>query len=391
MSDATTTETPMKPGDFKIHKKDPSSRARLGELQTTHGKVETPIFMPVGTQATVKSFAPRELEECGSQIVLSNTYHLYIRPGLEVINTVGGLHNFMGWKKPILTDSGGFQVFSLARLRKISDEGVQFQSHVDGAPLFLGPREAVEIQRTLGSDIMMAFDECPPWPAEKSKVQEAVRRSVMWAKICKEHLTSIEPGPTENQLLFPIVQGGEFEDLREDCAKALVDLDMPGYAIGGVSVGEPEAEMMKAVRASEPHLPEEKPRYVMGVGQPNQLIQMIALGVDMFDCVLPTRVARNGTAYTSTGTMNLRNAAYAKDPRPIEEGCSCYACQNFSRAYIRHLLKSEEILGLRLVTFHNLHFYLRLMEQARRTLWDGTFGEWAAEFLANYKGREENA
>jgi queuine tRNA-ribosyltransferase len=381
------------PGDFQILAADPASRARAGRLQTAHGEVETPVFMPVGTQGTVKAVDPDELSALGASVVLGNTYHLFIRPGMEVMDTIGGLHRFMGWNGPILTDSGGFQVFSLAKLRRITGEGVHFASHVDGSPLFLGPREAVRIQNRLGSDILMAFDECPPWPASREAVAAAVERTQNWILTCREEWQRLEAeaaGPTRGQLLFGIVQGGEFGDLRRSCADSLTALDLPGYAIGGVSVGEPEPEMLQAVDATVPCLPLHKPRYVMGIGQPHQMVKMVALGVDMFDCVLPTRVARNGTAYTRWGTLNLKNASLKADPGPIEDGCGCYACRKFTRAYIRHLLKAEEILGLRLVTLHNLHFYLDLMAQARHALREGRFGPWSGEFLNNYKPRDLN-
>ena len=374
---------------FELLKTDKGSQARLGRLTTGHGVIETPIFMPVGTQGTVKGVDPDELKRLNAQIILGNSYHLFIRPGLDIIRHLGGLHKFMSWNGPILTDSGGFQVFSLAKLRRITEEGVHFQSHLDGTALFIGPREAVEIQRTLGSDIMMAFDECPPWPAEKTVVAEAVRRSIRWAGMCKEAHAGISAGPTRDQFLFGIVQGGEYEDLRRECAEALIELDLPGYAVGGVSVGEPEPEMMHAVASTTPWLPVHKPRYTMGLGQPHQMVKMVAMGVDMFDCVLPSRIARNGTAYTRTGTINLKNSTMKADPGPIEEGCRCYACQNFSRSYIRHLLKAEEILGLRLVTLHNLHFYLELMAQIRAALREDRFGEWSGQFLKDYRPKDE--
>lgn len=362
-----------------------SGQARVGKLRLAHGEVQTPAFIPVGTQATVKTLMPEELQELGAQIVLGNSYHLFIRPGLEVIEKAGGLHRFCGWKGPMLTDSGGFQVFSLAKLRKITKDGVHFQSHVDGAPLFIGPREAMQIQRALGADIIMAFDECPPWPAEEGAVRTAVERTLRWAEICKEIHAELPPGSTKNQLLFGIVQGGEYDCLRRECAQALAEMNFPGYAIGGVSVGEPEEVMLRAIECTEPHLPKEKPRYAMGLGQPQQLVKMVARGIDMFDCVLPTRIARNGTAFTARGTVNLKNAGYEKDLGPIEDGCQCPACRKFTCAYIRHLLKAEEILGLRLVTLHNLHFYLNLMRQMRAAIRTGTFATWSRDFLANYE------
>ncbi|MEM1158109.1 MAG: tRNA guanosine(34) transglycosylase Tgt [Verrucomicrobiota bacterium] len=370
---------------FELLKTDAATKARLGRLTTAHGEIRTPIFMPVGTQASVKSVHPAELVDLHAQIVLSNTYHLFIRPGMEVIERMGGLHRFMQWDRPILTDSGGYQVFSLAKLRKISQQGVQFQSHIDGSPLFLGPQEAMEIQHELGSDIVMCFDECPPWDAPRSDVEAAVARTVDWAGICGNHLSSLANGPTKGQLLFGIVQGAGHSDLRQHCAEQLVEQDFPGYAIGGVSVGESEPEMLAAVEMAVPFLPEHKPRYAMGLGQPNQLVEMVRRGVDMFDCVLPTRVARNGAAYTRQGLINLRSAAYQYDPDPIDPAGTCYACQNFSRAYIRHLLKSGEILGLRLVTLHNVWFYLNLMREMRAAIADGTFSAWADDFLRNYK------
>lgn len=365
-------------------------KARVGRLRTSHGSIETPVFMPVGTQGTVKAVMPNELESLGTEILLSNTYHLFIRPGMETMETVGGLHRFMNWEGPILTDSGGYQVFSLAKLRKIIPEGVHFQSHVDGAPLFLSPKEAVDIQKRLGSDIMMAFDVCPPWDATKDAIAEAVEKTLRWAHICRTCWEELPAGPTQEQFLFGIVQGASHADLREECARKLVDLDLPGYAIGGVSVGEPEPEMLAAVEATEPFLPKDKPRYAMGLGQPDQLVKMVARGVDMFDCVLPTRIARNGTAYTSQGTINLRNAQYRNDSRPIEDLPDPYPCRGFSRAYIRHLLKAEEILGLRLVSLHNLCFYFGLMRQMRSAIRENRFKEWSEKFLKTYKPKETN-
>lgn len=375
---------------FQLLAQHPTSKARLGKLQTPHGEIETPCFMPVGTQGTVKTVSPHELKELGASIILGNTYHLFIRPGLKVIEHVGGLHRFISWDRPILTDSGGFQVFSLAKLRKITEDGVHFKSHIDGSALFLGPREAMRIQHVLGSDIMMAFDECPPWPAEEGMMEAAVDRTIRWAGLCKESHEQKTTGPTQGQLLFGIVQGGSFTHLRQKCAEALVALDFPGYAIGGVSVGEPEPEMLHAIEVTEPFLPAHKPRYAMGLGQPDQLVKMVMRGIDMFDCVLPTRVARNGTAYTRFGTTNLKNASNISSLIPIEEGCTCYACRHFSRAYIRHLLKAEEILGLRLISLHNLHFYLTLMKSMRKALQEQRFQAFAQDFLTTYKAREQN-
>ncbi|MGA2801774.1 MAG: tRNA guanosine(34) transglycosylase Tgt [Verrucomicrobiota bacterium] len=363
---------------FELLKTDARTKARLGKLTTAHGIVDTPVFMPVGTQASVKALDPRELREMGTQIILANTYHLNIRPGLETIRAAGGLHQFMNWHLPILTDSGGYQVFSLAKIRKVKAHGVEFNSHVDGAPLFLGPKEAMEIQRVLNSDIAMVFDECPPHDAPVKEQKLAVERTIRWAQECRE-----QPR-TEGQLVFGIVQGGSNPALREECAKALVAMEFDGYAIGGVSVGEPEPEMLKAIELTEPFLPAHKARYAMGLGTPAQMIELIARGMDMFDCVLPTRMARNGTAFTRRGAFGLKGSAYKADFRPIEEGCECFACRNFTRAYLRHLLNVNEILGLRMVSVHNSHLFLKLMADARAAIASGTFADFYREFIANY-------
>jgi queuine tRNA-ribosyltransferase len=363
---------------FELLKTDSQTKARLGRLSTAHGVVDTPVFMPVGTQASVKALDPRELREMGTQIILGNTYHLNIRPGLDVIRAAGGLHQFMNWHLPILTDSGGFQVFSLARIRKIKPHGVEFRSHIDGSLLFLGPKEAMEIQRVLGSDIAMVFDECPPHDAFAREQRLAVERTIRWARECREQPRA------EGQQVFGIVQGGSNAALREECAQALVPMDFDGYAIGGVSVGEPEPEMFKAIELTEPFLPAHKPRYAMGLGTPAQMLELIARGVDLFDCVLPTRVARNGTAITRRGAFGLKGGAYKADFRPIEEGCECFACKNFTRAYLRHLLNVNEILGLRMVSLHNTHLYLKLMADARAHLAAGTFVDFYRGFIANY-------
>lgn len=363
---------------FELLKTDPSSKARLGRLTTSRGVIDTPVFMPVGTQASVKALDPRELAEMGTQIILGNTYHLYIRPGLEVLRTVGGLHRFMSWPGPILTDSGGFQVFSLSKIRKVRPHGVEFRSHVDGSPLFLGPKEAMFIQRELGSDIAMTFDECPPHDAPPREQRLAVERTIRWARECREQPRGA------GQAVFGIVQGGSNAALREECARALVAMDFDGYAIGGVSVGEPEPEMMKAIELTEPFLPASKARYAMGLGTPAQIVELVARGVDMFDCVLPTRVARNGTAFTRRGTFAIKGGAVKADAGPIEEGCRCFACKHFSRAYIRHLLNVNEILGLRLVSIHNSHMYMQVMADIRSHLAAGTFAEFRRQFVANY-------
>jgi queuine tRNA-ribosyltransferase len=363
---------------FELLKADGSSRARLGRLTTRHGVIDTPVFMSVGTQGSVKALDPRELREAGTQIILGNTYHLNIRPGLDIIRAAGGLHRFINWMSPILTDSGGFQVFSLASIRKVKPHGVEFRSHLDGSLLFLGPKEAMAIQATLGSDIAMVFDECPAHTSTPRELRSAVERTMRWAAECREQPRS------EGQKVFGIVQGGVNAAMREECAKALVALDFDGYAIGGVSVGEPEPEMMRAVEITEPFLPADKPRYAMGLGTPAQLVELVARGVDMFDCVLPTRVARNGTAFTRRGSISIKAGAYKSDFGPIEEGCDCFACKHFTRAYLRHLLNVGEILGLRMLSVHNTRMYLRTMEEIRASIAAGTFAEYRREFVANY-------
>jgi queuine tRNA-ribosyltransferase len=384
---------------FDLLATDASSKARRGRLTTAHGVINTPAFIPVGTQGSVKGVSPRELREMDAQIILGNTYHLFVRPGLDVIRHFGGLHKFMNWNGPILTDSGGYQIFSLAKLRKITEEGVQFQNHVDGTPTFVTPETAMAIQATLGSDIAMVLDECAPYPCEYDYAARSAEMTTRWAKRCKEwkwrngelengRFTDSPIRPLAHSLLFGIAQGATFDDLRKSSAQAIVDLDFDGYAIGGVSVGEPEEEMMRAVESAEPLLPKDKPRYAMGLGTPPQLLEMIARGMDMFDCVLPTRLARNGTAFTATGTLNLKNAEFALDKRPIEENCACPTCREFARGYIRHLIKAEEILGLRLITLHNLHFYLDLMRQARDTIENKTFDGFRKSFVSNYKTRD---
>lgn len=363
---------------YELLKTDRETKARLGRLKTARGVIETPIFMPVGTQATVKTMAPNELREVGAQIILSNTYHLCIRPGMEIMKKMGGLHRFMSWPHPILTDSGGYQVFSLAKIRKIRPDGVAFRSHLDGAALFLGPKEAMEMQRVLGSDIAMVLDECPPHDCNPRALHAAVERTIRWAEQCK-----VQPR-AEGQLVFGIVQGAMNAAMREHCAKELVRIGFDGYAIGGVSVGEPEPEMMKAVEMAEPFLPADHVRYAMGLGTPAQIVELVARGVDMFDCVLPTRIARNGAAFTRKGTVSIKASYCKEDEGPIEEGCTCYACRTFSRAYLRHLFNVQEILGLRMLSVHNCHMYLHLMEDIRKHIANGTFAEFRREFAAHY-------
>ncbi|MCX6940548.1 MAG: tRNA guanosine(34) transglycosylase Tgt [Verrucomicrobia bacterium] len=374
------------PDHFQLLKTDTVTAARRARLQTRHGTIETPIFMPVGTQGTVKSLTPAHLKEIGAQIILGNTYHLNLRPGSELVRDLGGLHKFMDWDGPILTDSGGFQVFSLAKLRDIRDDGVAFQSHLDGKKLFLGPKEVMGIQQNLGSDIAMVIDECPPWPCERDACAKAVARSYQWAGQCKQIAT--DSGFLANgHHVFAIVQGSTFDDLRREAAESLAALDFPGYAVGGVSVGEPEPEMLKQVAATTPFMPADKPRYTMGLGTPPQLLKMVALGVDMFDCVLPSRVARNGLVFTPDGPMNLRNEKYRTDAKPIVEsgeGSGNYTAR-FSRAYLRHLTVAGEILSCTLLTLHNLSFYLDLMASARAHIETGDYGTWHRAWIERYE------
>ena len=365
---------------YELIKTCKQSGARLGILHTPHGSIETPIFMPVGTQATVKAMTPEELKEIGSQIILSNTYHLYMRPGHELVKEAGGLHKFMNWDKPILTDSGGFQVFSLGPLRKITEEGVTFKSHLDGSRHFISPEKAMEIQNALGSDIMMAFDECAPYPADREYVKNSLERTTRWLQRCKDAHKN-----TENQALFGIIQGGMYKDLREQSAKEITAIDLPGYAIGGLSVGEPKPLMYEVLEYTTPLMPVDKPRYLMGVGSPDDLIEGVIRGVDMFDCVLPTRIARNGTAMTSQGKVVVRNAAYAKDFTPLDPECDCYCCKNYTKAYIRHLVKANEILAARLITTHNLRFLLKLMEQVRQAIREDRLLDFREEFFTKYE------
>ena len=354
------------------------SGARLGVLHTPHGDIPTPIYMPVGTQATVKAMTPRELEEIQAKIILSNTYHLHLRPGEDIIREAGGLHNFMDWHRPILTDSGGFQVFSLAGLRKITEEGAAFRSHLDGSKQFISPEISMDIQEALGSDIAMAFDVCSAYPCDHKTAEEAMHRTHRWAERCKKHHTR------SDQALFGIVQGAFYKDLRIESAKNLADMDFPGYGIGGLSVGEPKPVMYEMLEEIEPYMPKNKPRYLMGVGTPDCFLEGILRGIDMFDCVLATRIARNGTCFTRNGRLVVRNAQYARDFTPIEEGCDCYACQHFSRAYIRHLLEAEEITGGRLNTIHNLRFLIRMMEEIRQAIAEDRFLDYRKDFYEKY-------
>jgi queuine tRNA-ribosyltransferase len=358
---------------FEVEANDPTG-ARASRFKTPHGEIETPIFMPVGTQATVKNVSPEELKALGAQIILSNTYHLFLRPGADVVSEMGGLHQFMRWDRPILTDSGGFQVFSLASLRKITDEGVAFQSHIDGSKRFLGPEESIKTQEALGADIIMAFDECPPGGADKKVIMEAVRRSNLWLQ------RAVNIKSRDDQALFGIVQGGIDVELRKMHLEQVTTFDLPGYALGGLSVGEPIPEMRKLIKEIAPLMPKDRPRYLMGVGTPDDLIESINEGIDMFDCVMPSRNARHGTVFTKTGKLHITNATFARDKAPIDEGCGCYACVNYSRAYLRHLFVAEEGLGLRLATIHNLWYYLNLVKGARAAITRGEFAQFRQGF-----------
>ena len=353
--------------------------ARRGVIHTPHGDIQTPVFMPVGTQATVKSMTPEELKEVNAQIILSNTYHLFLRPGHELVKEAGGLHNFMHWDRPILTDSGGFQVFSLGKLRKITEEGVEFQSHLDGSKKFLSPEKAMEVENALGSDIMMAFDECCPYPSTYEYTKKSMERTTRWAKRCKE----AHKRP-EDQGLFGIIQGGFYEDLRKKSAEDLIELDFPGYAIGGISVGEPKEKFIEILQYTAPLMPKDKPRYLMGVGTPDYLIEAAIAGIDMCDCVLPTRIARHGTALTSHGKLVVRNATYEHDFTPLDPECDCYACKNYTRAYIRHLIKANEILGIRLLSIHNIKFLTNLMDKVRIEIENDNLGSFRDEFYRKY-------
>lgn len=369
----------MKPAiTYELIKQCPHTGARAGRIHTPHGSFDTPIFMPVGTQASVKTLAPEELKEMGAGIILSNNYHLFLRPGAKLVKEAGGLHKFMNWDRAILTDSGGFQVFSLGDLRKISEEGVTFRSHIDGSKKFLSPEIATQSQMDLGADIIMAFDECVPYPADFKYTRESMELTLRWAQRCKDTMTN------PNQGLFGIVQGGMYKDLRIECANRLVDMDFPGYAVGGLSVGEPKELMYEMLDITLEHLPQNKARYLMGVGTPDCLVEGIMRGIDMFDCVYPTRVARNGTAMTWNGRLVIKNAQYEHDFHPIDEHCNCYTCRNYSRAYIRHLVRVNEIFGLRLLTIHNLHFLIDFMRQMRQSIMEDRFLEFYRKFTANF-------
>lgn len=379
---------------YSLLQTDKNSKARIGEIYTDHGVIQTPIFMPVGTQGTVKAITQRVLEnEINAEIILSNTYHLYLRPGTDILERAGGLHKFMNWQRPILTDSGGFQIYSLSELRKIKKDGVEFKSHLDGSMHYFTPKKVIEIQRSIGSDIMMPLDECTPYPCEYEYAKKSKELTSNWAVLNKQAFEETKPLYGHQQFLFGIVQGSVFKDLRESSAKDLVKLDFDGYSIGGLAVGEPTEEMYDIVDFTTDFLPENKPRYLMGVGRPENILEAISRGVDMFDCVMPTRNARNAYLFTSQGIVSMRNAAYKDDYTSLDQKCDCYTCQNFSRAYLRHLFNAKEILALELATIHNLTFYLNLVREARKRIADGTFIEWKNNFTkiisTNVQTKEE--
>lgn len=366
---------------FKLIQKDDRTKARRGRITTPHGTIETPVFMPVGTAATVKAMRPEQLKEMGAHILLSNTYHLYLRPGHEIVREAGGLHKFMNWDRAILTDSGGFQVFSLGDMRKITEEGVAFQSHIDGTRHMFTPEKSMEVQNALGSDIIMAFDECTPYPADRNYVKQSLERTTRWLSRCKAAHKN-----TEEQALFGIMQGGMEKDLRRQSAMEIVEMDLPGYSIGGLSVGEPKEVMYDVLDDCVDYLPADKPRYLMGVGSPDCLFEGVERGIDMFDCVLPTRIARNGAVFTADGRINIKNAKYERDFGPLDPECGCYTCRNYSRAYLRHLFKAEEILSSMLLTNHNLYFLVSLMDRMRCSIMEGKFMKLKREFYRRYEG-----
>ncbi len=371
--------------ELQVIARDHACGARRGRLKTAHGIIETPVFMPVGTLATVKGVSPEELKELGATIILGNTYHLYLRPGAELVGQLGGLHRFMGWDRSILTDSGGFQVFSLARINKVEEGGVVFQSHIDGSRHMISPETATEIQMVLGSDIAMCFDECNSYPVSRKYARESMERSVRWAARCRHHHTDPQ------QALFGIIQGSVHVDLRETCLERLLEIGFEGYALGSLSVGESKEQMLEVMEALLPQMPVSQPRYLMGVGTPEDLVEGVRLGVDMFDCVMPTRNARNGMLFTRGGSIQIKNSRFAQDPEPIENGCTCYTCQRFSKAYVRHLFMARELLGYRLNTIHNLHHYLTLMGEMREAIQKGTFLQWRQQFYENRNLRAENS
>lgn len=368
---------------YELIHQDRKTGARRGVIHTPHGDIQTPVFMPVGTQAAVKAMRPEQVRELGAEIILSNTYHLYLRPGHELIREAGGLHRFMNWNRAILTDSGGFQVFSLGQLRKITEEGAHFQSHIDGSRHILTPEKAVEIQNALGSDIMMAFDECAPYPADREYIRDSMERTLRWLERCKAAHKN-----RESQSLFAIMQGGMYRDLRRECAERMVEMDFPGYAIGGLSVGEPKEQMLEILDDCVDYLPQDRPRYLMGVGTPDYLFEAVERGVDMCDCVEPTRIARHGLATTSRGRINIKNARFERDFSPLDPECDCYTCRNYSRAYIRHVFKAGEMMSAMLLSNHNLHFLINMMAGMRKAIEEDRFTEFKKEFYDKYYGTE---
>ena len=372
---------------FELIAADSRTGARAGLLHTPHGPIETPIFMPVGTRATVKTLSQQDLDELGAQIILGNAYHLYLRPGHELAERAGGLHGFMNWQRPILTDSGGFQVFSLSQLNKIQEEGVRFQSHLDGSYHLFTPEKVMEIEHGLGADIIMAFDECTPYPCTRDYARQSMDRTLRWAERCLERHQELSRQRATRlpQALFGIVQGSVYPELRTQCARQLAALDLPGYAIGGLAVGEPRRAMFEVIETTLPHLPTTRPRYLMGVGLPCDLVEAVEAGIDLFDCVIPTRNARNGTAFTSRGRVRLKNASLAEDYSPLDQACPCKTCRHYTRAYLRHLFQADELLGLHLATYHNVYFFLQLMRDMRQAIIAGCFADWQAAFLATYR------
>lgn len=369
---------------YQLHNKDSHTSARRGNVHTPHGDVPTPFFMPVATTGTVKTMSSVDLYDINSPIVLSNTYHLYLRPGLDIMKEAGGLHKFMNWTRPILTDSGGYQAFSLTKFRKITDEGVKFRSHIDGSMHFFTPEKVMEIQQVLGSDMVMPLDECSPYPCERKKAIRGLKRTTAWAKRCKKHFYDIGMHD-KGQCLFAIVQGATYQDLREQSAKELLDVGFDAYAIGGVSVGEPTKEMFEALSWVVPFLPEDKPRYFMGIGLPDQIVRAVGMGIDMFDCSIPTRYGRHGSAFTSEGKLVITNSEFTTDFRPLDSKCDCPVCKHYTRAYIRHLLNMKEITGVRLMSYHNVYFYVRLMEKIRAAIEANQYTQFQKQFLTDYR------
>ena len=375
--------------EFNLLALDPASNARAGRMKTAHGDIRTPVFMPVGTQATVKTLTPEELEAAGAQIILGNAYHLFLRPGHALIREMGGLHGFMNWRRPLLTDSGGYQVFSLSDLKSIGEEGVTFQSHIDGARHLFTPELVMDVETALGADIIAPLDECPPYPCDYRYAKDSAALTVRWAARSRKRFDELEGERAHAQALFGIVQGSVYVDLRVDCARSLVDQGFDAYAIGGMSIGEPKSTMGELIDATVEHLPEDRPRYLMGAGTPDDLVDAVGRGIDMFDCVIPTREGRNGALYTRRGRVNIYNARFRDDAGPIDPSCSCYACRTFSRSYIRHLYRAGEILGPRMGTLHNIHFYVGLASEMGEAVLEGRFGAWRSSFLTAYHSEKE--